>query len=126
MESLSPSHNQRPMVLLAFRIQLFSQMSIEEVGAIISTKVLGGIRLIGRENCIRDEIPAIYSETEVLGTRFILSGEPDDIGYELESDNRFVIRGMSGDQIEAALTDVSPLVAKLLERSPGITIKIPK
>ena len=99
-------------------------MSLEEVGQIVSIRVLGGIPFVGRGERIRDEIPAIYSKPEVLGTRFILMGEPDDEGYYLEADGRSLIANLSAEQIKSSLVDISPLVARLLQGIEGIAVSV--
>lgn len=53
-------------------INLKSNLTIEEVGEIISTEVLGGIRLGGKEKNIYEEIPAIFNA--VLGFSIVLQG----------------------------------------------------
>lgn len=45
-------------------------LSLEETGEIISTTILGGAKLGGKEEAIYDEVPAIF--TLILGTRIIL------------------------------------------------------
>ena len=113
------------MVILACRLRLLSSMSLEDLGEVISNRVLGGIPFVGREDYIRDEIPAIYSKPEVLGTRFILIGEPDAAGYYLEADGgRSQLTNLSAEQIRSALVDISSLVAHLLKGVEGLEVKI--
>jgi hypothetical protein len=112
------------MIIPTCSLQLLSPLSLEHVGQIVSARVLGGIPFVGREDYIRDEVPAIYSESEVLGTRFILMGEPDDEGFYLEADGADLIPNMSAKQIENALLDISPLVAHLLKEVEGLTVSI--
>jgi hypothetical protein len=97
-------------------------MSLEEVGKIISDRVIGGIQFVGRDDYIRDEVPAIYTRSEVFGTRFILMGEPDDEGYYLEADSQSLVASLSPEQIKRSLFDLSPLVAHLLVGTEGITL----
>jgi len=113
------------MVIIACRLRLLSSMSLEEVGEVVSSRVLGGIPFVGREDYIRDEIPAIYSKPEVFGTRFILMGEPDDEGYYLEADTgRSVLAGLTADQIRTSLVDISSLVAHLLKGVERLTVSV--
>ena len=94
------------MIILSCRLRLSSQMSLEEIGRAVSGRVLGGIPFVGREEHIRDEVPAIFSQSEVLGIRFILMGEPDDEGYYLEADSRSLIANLSAEQIKESLFDI--------------------
>ena len=64
-------------------INIDSQLSLEEVGELISKKIFGGLKFIGREQYIRDEVPAVYLESDLLGLSYVLSGGPVD-GYFLE------------------------------------------
>ncbi len=51
-----------------------TELSIDEVGDIISQTLFGGIKLNGLEKRLYDEIPAIFTEHEIMGLRVILSG----------------------------------------------------
>ena len=51
-----------------------SDLSIEEVGAIISTKVFSGVQFGGKENNIYEEVPAIYIDNLMLGFLFVIQG----------------------------------------------------
>lgn len=109
------------MIILACRLRISSRLSLEEVGQILSDRVFGGIPFVGREEYIRDEIPAIYSESWLFGTRFVLTGEPDDEGYYLQADtDRKVIAGMTPKQIGKSCVEIAPLIAKLLKGVDGL------
>ena len=110
------------MIIPSCRLRLSSRMSLEEVGRVVSDRVLGGVPFVGREEYIRDEVPAIYSKAEVLGIRLILMGEPDDEGYYLEADSRSLIANLSAEQVKRSLLDISPLVTHLLSGIEGITV----
>ena len=112
------------MILFYCQLRISTQLSLEELGAIISDRVLGGGSLTGKENYIRDEIPAIYTESEILGTRFILLGEPGDEGYYLETDGRMLIRNMTAKEVENSLLDISSMIAELLRGTEGIKVTI--
>jgi hypothetical protein len=111
------------MKILACRLRLLSRMSLEELGNVVSNRVLGGVPFVGRGDYIRDEVPAVYSEFDVLGTRFILMGEPDDEGYYLEADGRSLIANLSPAEIKKSLVDISSLVAHLLGGIEGVTVR---
>lgn len=110
------------MMIPACRLRLLSRMSLEELGNVVSDRVFGGVPFVGRGDYIRDEVPALYSKSDVLGTRFILMGEPDDKGYYLEADSRRLIANLSAEEIKKSLVDISPLVAHLLGGIEGVTV----
>ena len=53
---------------------LRSNLSLEEVAKIISDKIFGGLPFEGKEECIHEEIPAVFIKGPVLGLLVILSG----------------------------------------------------
>jgi hypothetical protein len=69
------------------KVNLKSDLSIVEVGEIISDTILGGIVLDGLEKNIYDEVPAIFAQKGLLGLSVILqgySGKKNDIGFWFE------------------------------------------
>jgi len=69
---------------------IISDMSIEEVGELISKKLFGGLPFGGKENYIYDEIPAIYIKDKILGFKIILNGFPGkNGGYILHLVSKF-------------------------------------
>ena len=107
-------------------VRIRSLLELEEVGRIISDRVLGGALLAGREDHIRDEIPAIYTLAPVLGLCFILQGEPDDEGYYLCANRWKMGLELTPAEIESRLRDISDLVASLLQGAEGIEVTSPK
>ena len=103
-------------------LRIRSVLELEEVGWIISDRVLGGVPLGGRADYIRDEVPAIYTRTRVLGMEFILQGEPDEEGYYLTGDPADLMEGLSIDEFKSRLRDISDLVARLLEGGGSIEV----
>jgi len=61
-------------------LRIVSDMSIEEVGELISRKLFGGLSFGGKEDYICEEIPAIYIKKQLLGIRIILNGFPGKNG----------------------------------------------
>lgn len=51
-----------------------SELKIEELGKIISDKILGGAKLDGLEKCIYEEVPAVYTKNGILGLEIVLAG----------------------------------------------------
>ena len=100
-------------------------MPIEDLGEIISARILGGIPLVGKDEYIRDEIPAVYSEYGVMGSRFVLMGEPGTGGYYLETVSDWGRRGnIPPFSVTDPKVDVSALVGDLLKGIEGLTVSI--
>lgn len=72
------------MIFLEASIYIKSDKSLEEVGQVLSKKLFGGLPFGGKENFIRDEIPTIYIEPEIIGLEIILIGDDKDGTYCLE------------------------------------------
>jgi hypothetical protein len=53
---------------------LQSDLSIEEVGLLLSSKIFGGLEFSGKHLEIHEEIPAIFINTLLLGLRIVLDG----------------------------------------------------
>jgi hypothetical protein len=105
------------------RVQLNSSLNLEELGEIISNRALGGIQFIGRDEHIRDEAPAIYTKSNVLGARFILMQEPDvDHIFHLECDSQELVKSLTVQDIRSARFDISVLVKFLLEGDKRIQV----
>ncbi len=112
------------MVLLTCDVRITSKLSLQQVGAILSERVFGGIPMGGLTEYIRDEVPAIFTTNRYLGTRFILMGGPDDEGFYLQAENLSVLtKGLSPEQIQENLVDASELVVTLLSRAEGLTTR---
>src|SRR5438876_5199785 len=111
------------MTLLSCGIELWSDKSLEEVAEIVSNRLFGGVRFIGKGEYIRDEVPAIYSERDILGMRVVLTGGPGQGGYYLEMETRRQPGvALTADQIRKSVVDLSPLVSKLLHGVDEITV----
>lgn len=75
-------------------VNLKSELSLEQVGEIISNKILSGVLLEGKEKRIYDEVPAIFNGS--LGFSFILqgySGLNHTIGFIFSIVPNFSVRG---------------------------------
>lgn len=91
-------------------VQLKSNLSIQEVGRIISEKVLNGIPLEGLKKRIYEEVPAIFNE--VLGFSVVLQGYTgidNEKGYWFE-----LIPNFSSDEIEKEEINISKYLISLL------------
>lgn len=72
------------MVYLTGGISIKSDKSLGAVAEIISQCLLGGVRFVGEDESIYDEVPAVYAEHSVLGLTLILQGHGGEEGYFLE------------------------------------------
>lgn len=64
-------------------ISFKSNLDILKVGDLLSDNLFGGLKFIGLEKHIHEEVPAIYIDQMVMGLQFILNGDEKD-GYYLE------------------------------------------
>src|ERR1044071_5349173 len=71
------------MAYLVCGLSFLSEKNLEEVAEIISTKLIGGIPFVGKDEFIYDEVPAVYTKHDVLGLRVILQGFGGEDGYHL-------------------------------------------
>jgi hypothetical protein len=53
---------------------LQSNMTLEEVGLILSEKIFAGLKFSGKELEIHEEVPAIFIQEPVMGLKIILDG----------------------------------------------------
>ena len=113
------------MVLLTCDVNIKSALPLEDVAEILSAHLLGGVRFVGRDEHIRDEVPAVYSSEYVLGCRFILLGEPDDEGYYLQVSHHQRLADLSASQIQESLVDISSDVVALLAHVGSIQASLP-
>src|SRR5438132_1193294 len=99
-----------------------ARQTLEEVGEAISERLLGGIQFVGREEHLRDEVPAIRTESDVFGLRCLIQGVGGESGYTLEvyptlsSDPSFQATGPDDE------VDLSLHFAILMSRLPGISV----
>ncbi|HAM72541.1 MAG TPA: hypothetical protein DCM86_12940 [Verrucomicrobiales bacterium] len=102
------------------RVRLRTALGIEELGALISARVFGGVPFGGREDFIRDEVPAIYTSEPILGVRFILSGEGDSEGYLLEPHVEGDLLIQAGREA-VEFVDLGPVIALTLQEAAEVT-----
>jgi len=113
------------MVLLTCSVNIKSSLPLEDVATIVSAHLLGGVRFVGRDEHVRDEIPAVYSSDYVLGCRFLLMGEPDDEGYFLQVSHHQRLAEVSASKIRQSLVDISADVVELLADLGSIRVSLP-
>ena len=113
------------MVLLSCRVNIKSDLCLEDVASIVSEHLFGGVPFVGRDQHVRDEVPAVYSSRYVLGCRFLLSGEPDAEGYFLEVSHHERLKDVTAQQIRESLVDVSSDIVDLLKSVGSIRVVLP-
>jgi hypothetical protein len=69
---------------LAAFVHFVSALSLDDVARLLSTRLFGGIPFVGREEYLRDEVPALRLEREVLGLDVVVHGFGGDEGYTLD------------------------------------------
>ena len=115
------------MAYLTCNLKIISDKSLEEVAAIISERLLGGVRLVGRDEHIYDEVPAIFSAHDILGLRIILQGYGGSQGYFLEMRDRKPLNSSTAsEQIRSSVVDLSPNVACLLQGIDDLRVIVPR
>jgi len=112
--------------LLNCNLRIPSKLSLEELAETISRHVFGGVKFIGKEEFIRDEFPAVYTESTVLGARFILTEDPEQSSFYLDADNRKLTAVMTLEEVISADVDVSILIGSLIESQTGLKVEVLK
>lgn len=112
------------MPYLVCSLVFLSEKSLEEVAAIISAKLIGGIPFVGRDEHIYDEIPAVYAEHDVLGLRLILQGFGGEEGYQLEiKPRRYPLGNEPADLRQESRVDMTEYIAFLFRDVEGFDIQ---
>ena len=75
------------MIFFEANVFFRSNKNLEQVGKVLSKELFGGLPFGGRENYIRDEIPTIYIEPEIMGMKIILMGGDEDEVFNLTMDS---------------------------------------
>jgi len=103
----------------------FSEKTLEEVAAIISARLLGGIRFVGKDEFIFDEVPAVYAESDVLGLEVIVHGFGGEDGYWLDMSPRDVRldRPMDLTLSDESRVDITEYIGFALRDLEGIRIR---
>jgi len=65
-------------IILGTAVCFKSQLEILELGEMLSKELFGGLNFGGLEECIHEEIPAIYIKSPILGFQVILDGDQDE------------------------------------------------
>jgi len=96
--------------IVAF-VDFRSTESLESVEVQISEHLFGGISFGGREESLRDEVPALRMMRDVLGLRVIVHGYAGAEGHTVEVEARpSVVKGVPPDQRE--VVGLSEFVAR--------------
>ena len=115
------------MVRLTCCVNIKSELPLEDVAEIVSAHLLGGVQFTGRDQYVRDEVPAVYSAEYILGCRFLLCGAPDEEGYYLEVlDHHESMKGLTAAQMRESLVDISSDIVRLLQSVGSIRTTLPE
>ena len=114
----------RSMAYLTCGLSFLSEKSLEAVAEVISSKLIGGILFVGKDEFIYDQVPAVYAKHLVLGLRVILQGFGGEEGYHLEMYPRnFPSENKAVDlKQESKVEDITQYIAFLLKDVEEIRI----
>lgn len=93
------------------KVQMKSNLTIMDLGKVISEEILGGTILDGLEKNIYDEVPAIFAQKGLLGFSVILQGYEginNEIGYWFE-----LIPNFSENKSDAETVNLSKYLTSL-------------
>ena len=108
-------------------IKILSDKGLEDVAALVSERILGGVRFMGRDKHICDEVPAVYTERPVLGLRIVLQGYGGKQPYFMEMrDCQPLDPTLSPDLIRRSVVDISTHVARLLHGIDDLRVSFQK
>lgn len=105
-------------------LSLQSDKSIEEVGEILSKVLFGGLPFGGKDEFIRDEIPAIYINEDIIGLNVVLYGYGGENGFILEAYPSFKLEGLEPGEYDEFKLD--RYFTSLLSNVKGIKVDFEK
>lgn len=56
-------------------VNITADKPLEEVAELISTAFLAGVPFEGKDDAVRDEVPAVYTKRNIFGLDFVLYGD---------------------------------------------------
>lgn len=108
----------------------YSNGELEDLARLISKQIFGGIKFVGKEKFIRDEVPAIYIESDLFGLKVVLTEEDDFYGLEIypaDFPSEGVVDLVKNDNFLPITPnnelDISSYISYLLSRIDGIKIR---
>lgn len=108
------------MLYLVGGVNIQSEKSLDEVAAIVSERLLGGVPFAGNDEGFYDEVPAVYASRQVLGLTVILQGVGGSEGYFLELyPENFPSSDEQGEAVTT--TDITEYLLFLLSGVDGLT-----
>lgn len=110
---------------LVGHVTLQSNLSLEEVGQILSEKIFGGLQFGGKELAIHEEVPAIFIDQQFMGLQVVLdgySGLDNDSSFELSIHQVKAFEGLRNEAVN--LDDyLTALLNQRLDGKEGIYIR---
>ena len=109
---------------------ILSDLSLEEVAEIISERLFDGLPFGGKEECIYEEVPAVYIALPIMGFKIILStGHANSYNLEVkpyELFRRHIYKNNIPEERISFDTYLYHLLKYELEDVPGIQVIEPK
>ena len=102
-----------------------SPLSLEETAACLSSHVFGGVQFGGRDEYVKDEVPALVAQKSVLGCYIVIYGSGAD-GYRLEMQSQLRSDANSVRTDAADIfteIDLSELLTGALLQIPHFTLR---
>jgi hypothetical protein len=118
------TQNSQPMIpYITGGVKFRSDLTLEEVGEILSRELFGGLPFGGKDESIHEEIPAIFIEPTILGLQIILDGYNEE-----DEDQTFLLSirplRMSDPHLKRCIIDkqLSSLIIYLLRDQSQIVV----
>lgn len=103
-----------------------SPLSLEETAACLSSHIFGGIEFGGRDEYVKDEVPALIAQKPILGCHVVIYGDGDEDGYRVEMQSQLsndAGNGCSDTNGICTEADISDLLKCEIIQIPQFTIR---
>ncbi len=117
------------IVFLQASVDIYSELSLEELGRQVALACFGGGEFVGLDEGIWDEVPAMRLDRCVLGLEVILGGRPGAFGYTLEVASKNPHGGkLSSDpkKSEESVCEFSLYLSSLVAGLPAVSVSVEK
>jgi hypothetical protein len=110
-------------MILACALDIWTEKDLAELAEVLSTHLFGGVRFGGKEEQIRDEVPAVFID-HLLGMEIVLCGFGGEKGYSLTFERKYRLWAevKSAEDTRSQTVDLSPYIAKLLSKVPDLQV----
>lgn len=107
--------------LIAF-VDFMAPWELQELTQRLSSHMFGGLKFVGLDEGIWDEVPAMRLQSPVLGLQIVVGGEGGDRGFTMEINTIEYTDGASSPQ-DSDILDISQFATSQLLTIAGISIK---